>query len=103
ITVNADPTTDQGNFYTVALNRVRAIWIGEGRPDYYYYGVVPQDVGGTVGLGYVSDFSQDFFGRQAVGWDYPGYRYRSTTMAHELGHNFGREHAPCGKPGNIPA
>src|SRR5699024_10033317 len=78
VTVDADPIDDQGNFYSVALSQIRALWLAEGGPDYYYYGVIPQDVGGTVGLGYVDDSPSHAF-RQAVGWDYPGWQYRSET------------------------
>lgn len=97
VTIDVDPVTNQNNFYSVALDHMRATWLAEGSPDFYYYGVIPQEVGGIVGLGYVDNPQPHVF-RQAVGWDYPGYEYRSTTMAHELGHNMGRNHAPCGGP-----
>jgi hypothetical protein len=56
-----------------------------------YVGIVPATYGGGIaGLGYVG-------GPAAVAWDKsasaPG------VIAHELGHNFGRSHAPCGNPG----
>lgn len=54
----------------------------------YYYGVVnPSYNAGIVGLGYIS-------GKSAIGVDW-GSNFGSTTLAHELGHNFSRHHAPC--------
>jgi len=54
----------------------------------HWYGVVPDLHGalrdGILGLGYTP-------GRSAIG-------YGGQTLAHELGHNFGRLHAPCGAP-----
>jgi len=56
-----------------------------------YVGIVPATYGsGIAGLGYVG-------APAAIAWDKaasaPG------VIAHELGHNFGRSHAPCGNPG----
>jgi Metallo-peptidase family M12 len=55
-----------------------------------YVGIVPATYGsGIAGLGYVG-------APAAIAWDKassaPG------VIAHELGHNFGRQHAPCGNP-----
>ncbi len=97
ITVDGNPE-NQSDFYHKALERVRAIWLAEGQPDYYYYGVIPQSRGGIVGLGYVSNLSRGIYARQAVGWDrMPG---AFETLAHELGHNFGRLHVACDNPDN---
>ena len=54
----------------------------------HYYGVVKVTYNsGVAGYGFVS-------GRAAMGWDYlPSGR---NVFAHELTHNFGRQHAPCG-------
>ena len=57
----------------------------------YYYGVL-QSGYGVVGMGYVGF-------PVAVGWD--NAEDRANTYAHELGHNFGRWHSPCGNPANI--
>lgn len=52
-----------------------------------YYGVVKVSYqSGVAGIGYVGQGT-------AVGRD-----DSSTTAAHELGHNLGRQHAPCGGP-----
>jgi hypothetical protein len=53
----------------------------------YYFGFVRRSAGGVAGIGYVP-------GRAALGWDSSTGWMR--TMSHELGHNFGRPHAPCG-------
>lgn len=54
----------------------------------YYYGVAKVTYSsGTAGLGYVGY-------PVAMGWDY--LPSASEVMAHELGHNWGRFHAPCG-------
>jgi len=54
----------------------------------HYFGVVKVGYNtGIAGYGYIG-------GRAVVGWDYlPSGR---TVAAHELTHNFGRLHAPCG-------
>jgi hypothetical protein len=56
----------------------------------YYYGVVKTNYGsGVAGMGYVGGSA-----RAAIGWDYlPSGNH---VMAHEVGHNMGRQHAPCG-------
>lgn len=69
--------------------------------DVYYYGLVkPTDTlstycktGCTAGIGYVSPAKQ-VATRAAVGLAFAD-EISASTMAHELGHNHGREHAPC--------
>lgn len=55
--------------------------------DRFWYGVVdPLGTSGIAGIGYI--------GRPvALGWDRRGV---GQVLAHELGHNMGRRHAPCG-------
>ncbi|MCC6928838.1 MAG: hypothetical protein IT359_07595 [Gemmatimonadaceae bacterium] len=62
----------------------------------YYYGVVKTSYGsGIAGLGYVP-------GRAAIGWDH--LPSGANVMAHEVGHNLGRFHAPgCGAGGPDPS
>jgi hypothetical protein len=63
----------------------------------YYYGVVKVSYGsGVAGLGYVGGSA-----RTAIGWDY--LSSGAHVMAHEVGHNMGRWHAPCGGPSGTDA
>ncbi len=69
--------------------------------DIYYYGLLkPQDTfnafcgnGCTTGIGYVGDANSGSY-RAAMGVGYAD-RVSAQTMAHEIGHNHGRNHAPC--------
>jgi hypothetical protein len=73
-------------------------------PDEYYFGLVKPAaslrayclLGCTLGLGYVvtNNYSSAALRRVAVGVGF-GDRNSTESMAHELGHNHGREHAPC--------
>jgi hypothetical protein len=57
----------------------------------HYVGIVPTSyTSGLAGLGYVG-------APASVAWDKAGSA--PEVVAHELGHNFGRQHAPCGNPG----
>jgi hypothetical protein len=63
---------------------------GSGR---YYYGFVRvRYTSGIAGIGYIGS-------PVAAGWDYPSSA--PEVMAHELGHNFGRRHAPCGRVSGV--
>ncbi len=54
----------------------------------HYYGVAKVTYGsGVAGIGYIG-------APASLGWDY--LPSGNSTLAHELGHNFGRQHAPCG-------
>jgi hypothetical protein len=63
----------------------------------YYYGVVKVSYSaGVAGIAYVSQGTAN--AHTAIGWDYPNSN--GVVMAHELAHNWGRNHAPCGGPAN---
>lgn len=65
-------------------------------PARYYYGAIPPgDTGWYSGLGYIG-------WPTAIGLDSRYWNY-ADTFAHELGHNFGRYHAPCGGPSGVDA
>jgi len=69
--------------------------------DVYYYGLLkPQDTftafcgnSCTTGIGYVGQ-ANSAAGRAAMGVGFAD-RVSAQTMAHEIGHNHGRNHAPC--------
>lgn len=73
-----------------------------GASDRYYYGALSVDYGsGVAGLGYVpSSPSSSFYYRTAIGWDktsgYSDGGLFPEVFAHEVGHNMGRPHSPCG-------
>lgn len=62
-----------------------------------YYGFVPDAnfQGGTSGLGYVPDRAVGGDSRTSIGLD-ARQSFVLRTMTHEIGHNLGRDHAPCG-------
>ena len=66
------------------------------RDSRYYYGVVkPPYTEGVGGIAYVGGTA-----RVALGWDrLPSGAY---VMAHEVAHNMGRNHAPCGVSSSDP-
>ena len=75
--------------WSSALSELRQLRDSEnpGNAYRYYFGFVRRSAGSVAGIGYVP-------GRTALGWDSATAWPR--TMSHELGHNFGRPHAPCG-------
>ena len=76
-----------GAGWEVVLNELQALRASDGASN-TYYGVLQMNyTSGVVGMGYIG-------APIAIGSDYPSYA--SSTLAHELGHNFGRYHAPCG-------
>ena len=90
-TANVQPlqATSTGSWNEV-LSQLEASRVdGDAR---YYYGVVnPSYSAGVAGIAYVG-------GSTAVGWD--KLPSAASVAAHEWGHNWGRDHAPCGSPAN---
>jgi hypothetical protein len=75
--------------WNTILSEVAAVRIAEGS-ERHYYGVVRVDYGaGLAGMGFIG-------APVAIGYDHPTDRGR--IAAHELGHTWGRQHAPCGNP-----
>jgi hypothetical protein len=87
VTDGLDTSTEWSNALS-ELNQLRTMEAG-GNATRFYFGFVRRSAGGIAGIGYVP-------GRSALGWDSATQWTR--TMSHELGHNFGRLHAPCGGP-----
>ncbi|MGH7464632.1 MAG: pre-peptidase C-terminal domain-containing protein, partial [Longimicrobiales bacterium] len=73
------------------LNELRLLRIGDASSRYYYGVIKPAYRSGGTGLGYVGH-------PVAVGVDWAVENWRSETLAHEWGHNFGRRHVDCGNP-----
>jgi len=84
------------NAWGTVLSEVLALRNAVDQSSRYYYGVVRTTYSsGIAGMGYVGSPSSSV--KAAIGWDRTGSR--AGVLAHELGHNFGRSHAPCGGPG----
>ena len=104
---NGGPCTPSGvpdpDFYEwdTMLDLVTTVWVSEGRPDSYYYGLVKVYCGSSciAGIGWIG------YSKAAVGFDgvNAGHSGAGPTHAHEVGHNHGRSHAPgCGALGIDP-
>lgn len=88
---NAPAVDDNsGTAWTQILNELKAARTSDGNARYYYGVVKPSYSNGIAGIGYVGL-------PVAIGWDNPG---ADQVAAHEWGHNWGRQHAPCGGAGN---
>jgi hypothetical protein len=105
-TVHADYTTftsdtlqaDNGNLaWGTILGELDAVRLAEHSPKYYYGVVKVSYTSGVAGVAYVSN--QSYGARAALGWDW--LPSGGTVAAHELGHNWARNHAPCGGPAGI--
>jgi hypothetical protein len=81
------------------LAQIAALRTTEAAPDRYYFGLAhPGYQSGGTGLGYIGQPA-------AIAMDFtslvqPSTNYVNMTIAHEWGHNFGRNHVGCGMPSN---
>lgn len=94
-------TTSTGSAgWNRALSELEQLRVREAS-ERHYYGLVPDPnfSGGTAGLGYVNSRNSAQSSHSAIGLDATNDQDQS-TMAHELGHNLSRYHAPCGGVGN---
>jgi hypothetical protein len=82
----------QGNTWQAAVAELDAVRVAEGS-NRFYYGVVGTDYngGGVVGI------AAGIPAGAALGWD--RFPDAPITVAHEIGHDWGRFHAPCGGAG----
>jgi hypothetical protein len=87
-TYTTSNTAITGNGWSNILREIAALQVAEGS-NRYYYGVVNSTSGGIAGIGYIGFPAALGYDRLPAG---------AETMAHELGHTFGRYHAPCGNP-----
>jgi len=97
VTVGAQMTSSQmtlssdGTGWNTVLSELLAKRTADGITDRYYFGFVNVSYSsGVAGLGYIG-------APAAIGWDYNGAQ---SVLAHEVGHNFNRQHSPCGGAGN---
>jgi hypothetical protein len=80
---------DNSGAWGQILNETSALQAADGSSDEYVSIVATTYGSGIAGLGWVG-------APAAVAWDKAGSA--PGVIAHELGHNFGRLHAPCGNP-----
>ena len=101
-TIGKQIETDYPINWTTLVEQIRAQRKADSpAKNVYYYGLVkPTETlsaycksGCTAGIGYVSPAKQTST-RAAVGLAF-GDEVTAATMAHEIGHNHGRNHAPC--------
>ena len=83
-----------GTGWATVLGEVDAIRITDASSRYYYGVAQVSYTSGVAGIAYVANGPGT--ARAALGWDYQPSG--ATVAAHELGHNWGRNHAPCGGP-----
>lgn len=85
-------SSDGNGAWLTVLNEINVLRALDGNMTAHYYGVVKTNYSsGVAGYG-----NQP--GRAAVGWDQAATYQR--IFAHEIGHNFGLAHAPCGVSGS---
>jgi hypothetical protein len=84
---------NDGAAWTTILGEIDALRIAEASSRYYYGVAKVSYTSGIAGVAYVSGPSGPAE-RAALGWDY--LPSGSEVVAHELGHNWARTHAPCG-------
>lgn len=91
MTSTASGLTSSGGGWSTVLSELLAKRSADGVTDRYYFGFVNVSyTSGVAGLGYLGQPA-------AIGWDYNGAQ---AVVAHEIGHNFGRPHSPCGGASN---
>lgn len=91
-----DLTTTSG--WGDLLGDLQAVRDSEGATDEYYHGIVPDFQG--IPLGGVAYVPTQPSSPYRTGLTYDRLPQASGTLAHELGHNFGRGHVAC--PGTSP-
>jgi hypothetical protein len=104
ITVRSTPHVYNGNLgssgaWSQLLDQITELRDTDGAPDdVYYYGIHDADGNGLLGLGWVGG-SSDVWSRAAIGVGWTGDTAPETAV-HEVGHNHGRDHSPCGVSGD---
>jgi hypothetical protein len=91
---------DSDGSWDDVLSDLNAKRSAEGATNRYYYGAVhPNYTSGVAGMGYIPSQPNGQY-LAAIGWDLgtTGTGSFPYVLAHEVGHNFGRYHSPCGNP-----
>ena len=89
-TTTTTSLSDDLSSWSTVLSEIYSLRIVEGSSSYYYGVVNPGPNTLWAGVGYLG-------APAALGYDRASDRSR--VAAHELGHNWNRNHAPCGNPG----
>jgi hypothetical protein len=98
-TTQADLNDASGIGWDTLVAELDRKQVAEGAGRNYFGAVSVNYTSGMAGLGQVG-------GQIAIGWDKTGLEDGANyqdVFAHEMGHNFNREHAPCGVGGGDPA
>jgi hypothetical protein len=88
-----------GANWSKLLQDLQAIRTAEGARDEYYHGIIGNFSGIPYGGLAYRPFAASSTARSGLSYD--RMPASPQTIAHELGHNLGRMHAPCGNPANI--
>lgn len=90
-----------GTGWDTLLSEIESKRVIEAPSRYYFGAVATSYASGVAGLGYIPSTGSSS-PRSAIGWDKTGYSDGGNfpeVFAHEVGHNFGRYHSPCGGAG----
>ncbi len=87
----AVPATSSEATWVQILGEVNALRLAEGTAAHYVGILKVPYTSGIAGIGYVP-------GKTVLSWDASS---AASTIAHELGHNWNRRHAPCGGPSGV--
>lgn len=102
------------NAWSTLLNQMYTLKIGDGLPEstpIFYYGFIPIETSssiwfssGIAGIGWISPSGTPY--RESLGLNLRQGDGTGILAGHEIGHNMGRRHAPCGgaagPDGNYP-
>jgi len=104
--VRTTPLVFDGSFanpstaWVEVLQDVRDLRLAENGFARYYHGILQRPPGpGIAGIAYVVTNPQSVNNLAAVSFD--ELPTAGPVIAHEFGHNFGRNHAPCGNAGGV--
>ncbi len=90
-TVPALQANNGNNSWNTILSQLQARRVSDGSSRYYFGVVNPNYSSGVAGMGYIGF-------PVAIGWD--KLPSAASVAAHEWGHNWDRQHAPCGSAAN---